>query len=590
MALKSYTFTASSAFLVMKQIKTIQTIKYFIYCRKSSEEEDRQILSLDAQKRELEEFATKSNLFIVDIFMESKSAFKTGRPIYGEMLQRIEKDEANAVICWQPNRISRNPKDGGEFIYMMDLGFIKELRTPYKAFINSADDKFFLNLEFGIAKKDSDDKSENVKRGNRQKILSGDLPCRAPQGYLNVTDPITKRKYVDIDPERFNLIQKAIQLILYESHTPMQALIELNKWGYITRKTLKMGGKKVCDSLWYNILNNPFYYGKIERKDIEAMGNHTPMITEDEYNRIQIILGNRGKPTIKKESFYGKGILKCGACGGNITAHEKWQIICPNCKTKFHRSDNTVECPSCSTPISKMKNLKLLHYVYYSCVNNNHRKCNQRSMTEKTLEDTIKERLGKIKLKSTYRDWAIKYINEITDDDLSVYEKGIESLAKRKIEIDKTLDNLLKSYISPINTNKSVISDDEYINQKDKLTKELKNAEDEFNKADRYHKNWRNEITAKFNFAHDAPLKFATSSFTEKANILSKIGLNLTVKDRKLNIEGDPVFFLIEEAINKSKVIEKKLEPIEMLTIEEKSAHLAELNQTWLPDMDSNHD
>src|SRR3990167_9489459 len=130
----------------MKQIKTVQTTKYFIYCRKSSEEEDRQILSLDAQKRELEEFATKSNLFIVDIFMESKSAFKTGRPIYGEMLQRIEKDEANAVICWQPNRISRNPKDGGEFIHMTDLGFIKELRTPYKAFTNSADDKFFLNL------------------------------------------------------------------------------------------------------------------------------------------------------------------------------------------------------------------------------------------------------------------------------------------------------------------------------------------------------------------------------------------------------------------------------------------------------------
>ena len=177
-------------------------------------------------------------------------------------------------------------------------------------------------------------------------------------------------------------------------------------------------------------------------------------------------------------------------------------------------------------------------------------------MTETTLENTIKEKLSRIKLKDTYRDWAIKYINEITDDDLSVYEKGIENLAKRKVEIDKTLDNLLKSYISPINTNKSLISDDEYINQKEKLTKELKDAENEFSKADKYHKNWRDEIIAKFNFAHDAPLNFETSTPTEKATILSKIGLNLTVKDRKLNIEGDPVFFLIEEGINKSKVIE----------------------------------
>ncbi len=575
----------------MKQVKTTQTIKYFIYCRKSSEEEDRQILSLDAQKRELEEFATKSNLLIVDIFTESQSAFKTGRPIYSEMLSRIEKGEANAVICWQPNRISRNPKDGGEFIYMMDLGFIKELRTPYKAFTNSADDKFFLNLEFGIAKKDSDDKSENVKRGNRQKVLSGDLPCRAPQGYLNVTDPITKRRYVDIDPERFSLLQKALQLILYESHTPMQALIKLNdEFGFRTRQTLKMGNKKVSPSLWYSILNHPFYYGKIERIDGESIGNHTPMISEDEYNRIQIMLGTRGRPTTKKENFYAKGILKCGECKGNITAHEKWQIICHDCKTKFHRSKNIEKCPSCSTPISKMKNPKLLHYVYYSCVNNNHRKCKQGSMTETTLENTIKEKLSRIKLKDTYRDWAIKYINEITDDDLSVYEKGIENLAKRKVEIDKTLDNLLKSYISPINTNKSLISDDEYINQKEKLTKELKEAEDKFSKADKYHKNWRDEIIAKFNFAHDAPLNFETSSPTEKATILSKIGLNLTVKDRKLNIEGDPVFFLIEEGINKSKVIEKKLEPIEMLTIDEQSAYLEELNQTWLPNLDSNQD
>lgn len=510
--LKSCAFTTSSAILVMKQIKPTQPTKYIIYCRKSSEEEDRQILSLEAQKRELEEFAQKSNLNVIDTLTESQSAFKTGRPIFSTLLSRIQKGEANGVICWQPNRISRNPKDGGEFIYMMDLGFIKELRTPYKSFVNSADDKFFLNLEFGIAKKDSDDKSENVKRGNRQKILNGDIPGCAPQGYLNVTDPITKRKYVDIDPSRFPLIQKAIRLILYESKTPMQAMEILNnEWGYRSRQTLKMGNKKMSPSTWYNLLNNQFYYGKILRIDTETIGNHPPMITEDEYNRVQILLGNRGRPTVKKVGFYAKGIIKCGECGGNLTAHDKWQIICPVCKNKFHKSIDRKECPICSTAIANMKDPKLLYYVYYSCVNNNHGKCKQGSLTETTLENTVMEKLSKIRLKDTYRDWAIKYLNEIADDDIEVYQKGTENLEKRKTEIDKTLDNLLKVFISPINTDKAIMSDLQYINQKERLTNELKEIGEDVSKAEKYHRNWRDEIIKKFNFAHDAPKRFETA-------------------------------------------------------------------------------
>ena len=61
-------------------------MKYFVYCRKSTKEEDRQMLSIDAQLRKLKEFALREKLDIVEIFTESKSAKAPGRPVFNKML------------------------------------------------------------------------------------------------------------------------------------------------------------------------------------------------------------------------------------------------------------------------------------------------------------------------------------------------------------------------------------------------------------------------------------------------------------------------------------------------------------------------
>jgi DNA invertase Pin-like site-specific DNA recombinase len=105
-------------------------MRYFIYCRKSSEAEDRQILSLPAQVRELKEFARKNNLKVIHIFQEEKSAHRIGRPVFNEMTERIEKGEANGIIVWDESRLARNSLDGGKIIYMMDLGQIVEIVKP----------------------------------------------------------------------------------------------------------------------------------------------------------------------------------------------------------------------------------------------------------------------------------------------------------------------------------------------------------------------------------------------------------------------------------------------------------------------------
>ena len=236
--------------------------KYFLYCRKSSEAEDKQILSIESQQRELLEYAQREGLSIVKIFKEEKSAHKRGRPVFGQVLAQLERGSTDGLLVWQPNRLARNAFDGGWLITAMDEGSLKEIRTPFRAYNNTPEDKFFLQLEFGMAKKDSDDKSINVKRGLAAKVRLGWRPGTAPLGYLNDKSKDPGNRDIIVDPERFSLVRQIFDLFLARAYSVSQICdIANNDWGLRTRKTRRMGGKPISISHVYRILTDPFYSG-----------------------------------------------------------------------------------------------------------------------------------------------------------------------------------------------------------------------------------------------------------------------------------------------------------------------------------------
>jgi len=158
--------------------------KYFLYARKSTDVEDKQVLSIEAQITELRAFAKQEGLHIAEEFIEKQSAKIIGRPIFNKMIERIENGDANAILAWHPDRLARNSVDGGKIIYLLDGGGLADLKFPQFWCENTSQGKFMLNIAFGQSKYYVDSLAENTKRGLRQKIRRGEYPCLAPIGYV----------------------------------------------------------------------------------------------------------------------------------------------------------------------------------------------------------------------------------------------------------------------------------------------------------------------------------------------------------------------------------------------------------------------
>lgn len=344
-------------------------VKYCLYARKSTESEERQVLSIDSQISEMLKLAERENLEIVTMKRESHSAKETGqRAIFNEIVEEIKQKKFNGILTWAPDRISRNAGDLGKVIDLMDANILQDIRTYGQRFTNSPNDKFMLMILCSQAKLENDNRGINVKRGLRTRVEMGLWPGMAPLGYLN--QKLMDRKcQLAIDPARAPVVKKIFEKVAYEQWSGRKVYnwlrFELN---FHTR-----GNRPLTLSGVYKILDNPIYYGPFEfpkKSGNWYQGKHTPIVDQELFEKAQAHL-KRDQIVRETKEFSFTKLFTCGYCGSGISAEEKWK---------------------------QLKGGGSNRYIYYSCSRAKDRNCKNKYIREEDLINELLKILDKVNL------------------------------------------------------------------------------------------------------------------------------------------------------------------------------------------------
>jgi DNA invertase Pin-like site-specific DNA recombinase len=337
-------------------------LRYCLYARKSTEDDEKQALSIESQVKEMTELAKRENLNVTEIKRESHSAKASGtRPVFQELLDDIRKGKFNSILTWAPDRLSRNGGDLGMVVDLIDQKRLIEIRTYSQKFTNSPNEKFLLMILGSQAKLENDNKGINVKRGLKTRAEMGLWPCVAPTGYLN--EKIQGREcYVIVDPIRGPVIKQMFEKVAYERWSGRRVY----KW---LKEDIKFKSRRNTNlnlSTIYNLLKLPFYSGIFEYPRGSGNwyeGKHQPLISRELFQKVQEKIAEENRPKTRFKELTFTKLMTCGYCGSGITAQEKVKYII-------------------SEGVSRT-------YIYYSCTRHKDHECKNPSINEDQLIEQL---------------------------------------------------------------------------------------------------------------------------------------------------------------------------------------------------------
>ena len=342
-------------------VKEVQSpvLNYCLYARKSSEDEERQALSIESQISEMNKIAERDHLSVVMVKTEAHSAKNSGeREVFNKMIDEIKAGKYNAILTWHPDRLSRNAGDLGRLIDLMDNKQLLEIRTYNQNFSNSPNEKFLLMILGSQAKLENDTKGINVKRGLRTLVEKGLWPGVAPLGYTNVGEK-GNRGAVKIDPTRAHVVQ-----MMFEKAAEGWSQHRIRDWLTDELDFRSPNGKHIALSGVQLALTRTFYYGMFEYPKKSGnwyQGVHKPLITKELFDKVREEMKKKKRATrIYKKDFAYTHLIKCGLCGSSVTAEEKFKAL----------KDGTI-----------------MRYVYYGCSRTKDHHCPMKYIRE---EDLIK--------------------------------------------------------------------------------------------------------------------------------------------------------------------------------------------------------
>ena len=481
----------------MKELLLNIQLVYYIYVRKSTDVEDKQVLSVEAQIVELRKFAADNNLKIAGVIIEKKSAKTPGRPKFNKMMKRIENGEANGILSWHPDRLARNSVDGGQIIYLLDQARLMSLKFPTFWFENTSQGKFMLSMAFSQSKYYVDNLSENTKRGLRQKVRRGEFPSKAPVGYINDV----RTKTIVIDKRLAPHVVAAFELYATGSKRLEDIAIFLASKGIKTK-----GNKLLSKDQIKKMLTNPFYYGHFYYAGEVHEGKHKAIVDKRLFDKAQAVLTQRGYTRkAKNEPQALCGLLACGMCNMAITAEKK---------TKHQKNGNVHE------------------YIYY--------RCTRKSKTVRCIEPAINEPELLVQLADILQSyalpktWAIELETMLNKDEKQAEQSSGVFLSQTQAKLaslQSKLQRLLDSYLD------QDIDQPTYKAKQGELMSEKKSLEEQMGKLTLAANAWVEPMRQWLKQASDLNrIAKSTEPSVIKQAFREIDGLNLFLKDKKARL------------------------------------------------------
>lgn len=388
--------------------------KTIILVRVSTKEQEETGYSLPAQEKLLNEYAGKKSLTVAKIFSISESASgKKQRETFNEMMSFVKRNNIKIIICEKVDRLTRNFKDAVMIDEWLEQDDEREVHLVKDSLILHKNSRSQEKLNWGIrilfAKNYTDNLSEEVKKGQKEKVAQGWLPTVPPLGYKTVGEK--GHKIHVIDEVKAPLVRKMFKLYSTGNYSLEKITNIMFADGLRSRSNKKLG-----KSTLHELLNNPFYFGKFIWNGKIYQGAHQALISEELFEKVQSILHKKGTPKYSKHNFFFKGLLTCSECGGTIA----WE------KKKGHWYGHCNKFKPCSQK------------AYYR---------------SERIEEQLLTAVGKISPKSPKLiDWVIKALKQSHKEEIE-YHTGImgeleSRLAKIKARLDKIYEDKLDEVIS----------------------------------------------------------------------------------------------------------------------------------------------
>ena len=536
----------------MYQQLNFTTLKPCNYNRKSSESEDKQVLSISSQMDEAKRISEFYKLpKFIEVFTESKSAKKEFlRPEFQRMISMIKCGDIDSIVCWKLDRLARNMTEGGMLIDLISSGVLKAIITHDKVYYPS-DNVLLMSVEFGQGKQFVKDLSVNVKRGQLKKASMGVPHGVASLGFLNdKTEEKGNRNWL-VDEQRLWKIKKLFELFLTGTYTAGKLhRYAANELKLTTVKRKRTGGILITLSRIYEILKDPIYAGFFlyDGKRYELNQNLPRLITELQRNKVLNILSKRNIPKIQHHNSSYSGFIisdEKDFIGQDI----KFQLIC-DCKYKFAYRSKT-NCPKCNREIEKLETPKYLIKTYYYNVRKKKFKIPYKSIEESTITCELKKYFDEyLNFSTSLLNWSRKYIHELKDKEVSDNLLISEAKMKRNIEYEQKKRKMREMLRD------EKITDEEYAADLEYLKSQYENDNKENDDID-----WYSEMMEITNLIEEDKNVLENGTSEAIRNLLSRLGSNLVWNDEKLSIYSSKPINKLVEGIKNIKLKFPKFEP-----------------------------